>query len=82
MHLLHNKARGNINSCYQKGVMLAIIRNKLLMGCVIELQTSKEKLTLSLTGWCRYRRDNYDQIKTTTIKTHREDSIRQPAVQN
>lgn len=52
-HLLCNKARANINSCYQKNVMLAIIRNKLLMGCVIELQTSKEKLALSLTGWCR-----------------------------
>lgn len=50
---LCNKARANINSCYQKSVMLAIIRNKLLMGCVIELQTSKEKLALSLTGWCR-----------------------------
>lgn len=52
-YLLLNKAGANINSCYQKSVLPAIIRNKLLMGCVIELQISKEKLALSLTGWCR-----------------------------
>lgn len=50
MHLLHNKARANINSCYQKGAIPAIIRHKLLMGCVIELQTSKEKHPLWQVG--------------------------------
>lgn len=49
-YLLFNKAEANINSCYQKRVLLSVIRNNLLMGCVIELQISKEKLALSLTG--------------------------------
>lgn len=52
-YLLLNKAGANINSCYQKSILLEIIRNKLLMACVIELQIRKEKLALSLTGWCR-----------------------------
>lgn len=49
-YLLLNKAGANIHSCYKKRALLAIRRNKRLMGCVIELQISTGKQALTLTG--------------------------------